>query len=151
MTWSNNLSASCTWDFGTSGFQLKADYDFRWYNGYTTKMDNENVLDITISKTFRSFTLALNGYDILGQSKNLSVMDYSNFHQVSLNNTLGRDVRLTFTCNFGTMGRRGQRFGGPGMGGPGMMMGGPGMMGGGPGMMGGGAPRGGAQRGGGRR
>ena len=91
------------------------------------------------------FTLALKAYDILGQSKNLSVTDSSNYHQEVRNNTLGRYIILSLTYRFGNFkgNKGGQR--GPGMmGGPGR---GPGMSGGpgrGPGGFGG--PMGGPPR-----
>ena len=55
-------------------------------------------------------------YDILGQSKNLSVNDSANFHTETRNNTLGRYVILSLTYRFGNFG--GQA-GGRGPGGPG--------------------------------
>jgi hypothetical protein len=60
-------------------------------------------------------TLAVKGYDILGQSKNLMVTDASNYHSEVLNNTLGRYIIVSLTWRFGTMNREGMR----GPGGPG--------------------------------
>jgi len=69
-------------------------------------------------------TLALRGYDILGQSKNLTVSDSANYHSEAVNNTLGRYVVVSLTWRFGTMGNR--RGGRRGPGGPGGGPGGPG-------------------------
>ena len=63
------------------------------------------------------FTLALKGYDILGQAKNLSVSDNSNYHSEVINNTLGRYIILSLTWRFGTFDRNNMR--GPGGRGPG--------------------------------
>ena len=64
------------------------------------------------------FTLALKAYDILGQSKNLSVSDSANYHTETRNNTLGRYVILSLTYRFGTFGGGGGRGPGGPMGGP---------------------------------
>ena len=80
------------------------------------------MLNAEISKLLfnNTVTLTLKGYDILGQSKNLTVSDNANYHSESVNNTLGRYVVLTVAWRFGTMGnnRRGQG-GQRGPGGPG--------------------------------
>ena len=72
-------------------------------------------------------TLAVKGYDILGQSKNLTVTDNANYHSEVLNNTLGRYIIVSLTWRFGTMNKDAMGgmggFGGPGgrggFGGPG--------------------------------
>lgn len=85
-----------------------------------------NVLNIEISKLlFKDrFTLALKGYDLLNQAKNLSISDSSNYHTETWNNTLGRYAILSLTWRFGNMNnaRKGMRGpGGPGPGGRGPM------------------------------
>ena len=112
------------------GINLIADVDYNWYRGYTTPQDDEIILNAEITKLLfkKKFTLALKAYDILGQSKNLSVSDNSNYHQETRNNTLGRYVILSLTYRFGNFNQGGGR---RGPGGP--MGGGPrGSMGGGP-------------------
>lgn len=143
-TWNNQVAFGGEWNLIDAGLSFSAHYNFNWYKGYTTDQPNESVLNMDISKTlFKGLcTLTLSGYDLLGQSRNLMVSDNSNYHQESVNNTLGRYVILSLSFNFGSMGRgRGGMMGGPmgggrGMRGGGMPMGGPGMgmpMGGGPG------------------
>ena len=66
-------------------------------------------------------TVALRGYDLLNQSKNINVTDASNYHQETWNNTLGRYIILSLTYRFGSFG--GRRMGG-GSGGFGGGMGG---------------------------
>ena len=63
-------------------------------------------------------TLALKAYDILGQSKNLSVSDSANYHIETRNNTLGRYIILSLTYRFGNFGGAGGGRGPGGHGGP---------------------------------
>lgn len=137
-TWNNNLSLNLTWNWTMTGMQFKSEYNFRWYDGYEPAQASQNILFAEINKTiFKTVTLALRGYDILGQNKNIMVSDdlTSGIHSESLSNSLGRYVIFSATFRFGTMGR-----GRGGMGGRGPMGGGPmgrGPMGGGGPMMGG--------------
>ena len=112
-TWNNQVDFSMNWTF-PKGFGLVSDLNYNWYNGYTTPQEDEFVLNAEISKLLfkDQFTLAVKAYDILNQSKNLSVSDASNYHLETRNNTLGRYIVLSLTYRFGT-------FGGPGGGGPG--------------------------------
>ena len=82
------------------------------------------MLNAEISKLLfnNTVTLTLKGYDILGQSKNLTVSDDANYHSEAINNTLGRYVVLSIAWRFGTMGNNGRR--GGGQRGPGAPMGG---------------------------
>lgn len=128
-TWNNQLSASLTWNWTATGISLESDFDYNWYNGYSTAQPSQCVLNAEISKLLfnNNMTLALRGYDILGQSKNLTVSDSANYHSEAVNNTLGRYVVVSLTWRFGTMGNRGRRGpgggpGGPGPGGPPPMM-----------------------------
>ncbi|MBR1705512.1 MAG: TonB-dependent receptor [Bacteroidales bacterium] len=129
-TWSNQVSSSVSWTLGDSGFEFTTDADYNWYDGYTTPQDPEFVWNATLSKLLlrKQATLALKGYDILNQAKNLTVTDASNYHSEVRNNTLGRYVILSFTWRFGNFGKAGQqmrqRMGsgrGPGGGRPPMM------------------------------
>lgn len=117
-TWNNQASASMNWTI-PGGITLVSDFNYNWYRGYTTPQEDEYILNAEISKLLfkKQFTLSLKAYDILNQSKNLSVSDSSNYHTETWNNTLGRYVILSLTWRFGNMnnaskGRRGP--GGPG-------------------------------------
>lgn len=117
-TWNNQASASMNWTI-PGGITLVSDFNYNWYRGYTTLQEDEYILNAEISKLLfkKQFTLSLKAYDILNQSKNLSVSDSSNYHTETWNNTLGRYVILSLTWRFGNMnnaskGRRGP--GGPG-------------------------------------
>ena len=121
-TWNNQVDASMNWTI-PGGINFIADVDYNWYNGYTTPQEDEVILNAEISKLLfkKKFTLALKAYDILGQSKNLSVTDASNYHLETRNNTLGRYIILSLTYRFGNFnnkGPQGRGFGGPGGFGP---------------------------------
>ena len=123
-TWNNQAEFSMNWTV-PGGMNIIADLDYNWYNGYTTPQEDEFVLNAEITQQIfkKKCTLALKAYDILGQSKNLSVTDSSNYHQEVRNNTLGRYIILSLTYRFGNFGGNGQNKGPGGhMGGP---MGGP--------------------------
>ena len=122
-TWNNQAEATLNWTIEQSGVILKADFDFNWYKGYTTKQPNEYILNAEVSKLLfkKQATLALKMYDIFNQAKNLTVTDSAEYHQEVRNNTLGRYIILSFTWRFGNFGKAGQqmqqRYGGRGPGG----------------------------------
>lgn len=120
-TWNNQVEGSMNWTV-PGGFNIIADLDYNWYNGYTTPQEDEFILNAEITKLLfkNKFTLALKAYDILGQSKNLSVSDSANYHLETRNNTLGRYIILSLTYRFGTFGGGRGGHGGPHgpMGGP---------------------------------
>ncbi len=111
-TWNNQLDASMNWTI-PGGFNIIADVDYNWYEGYSTRQEDEVILNAEITKLLfkKKFTLALKAYDILGQSKNLSVSDSANYHLETRNNTLGRYVILSLTYRFGDFNGNGQRRG----------------------------------------
>ena len=125
-TWNNQVRLAANWTWSATGITFKTEGNYNWYRGYATAQPDEWVLNAELQKLLlrNKFTLALKGYDILGQSKNLTVTDASNYHKEALNNTLGRYIILSLTYRFGTFDRskmrRGPGMGGPGMGGPGM-------------------------------
>ena len=104
-TWSNQADLSMNWTV-PGGINLIADLDYNWYDGYTTPQEDEFVLNAEITKLLfkDKFTLAVKAYDILGQSKNLSVSDSANYHLETRNNTLGRYIILSLTYRFGNFG-----------------------------------------------
>ena len=118
-TWNNSVSASLTWNWEGPGISIESDFDYNWYNGYSTQQPSESILNAEISKLLfnDTMTLAIRGYDILGQSRNLMVSDSANYHSESVNNTLGRYVIVSLTWRFGTMGGGRGGFRGPGPGG----------------------------------
>ena len=120
-TWNNQVNAAVTWTWDLAGMTLKSDFNYNWYRGYSTEQPSEYIWNAEIQKLLfkKKFTLALKAYDILGQSKNLTVTDNANYHSEVLNNTLGRYIILSLTWRFGTMNREGMRGGFGGPGGPG--------------------------------
>ena len=110
-TWNNQADFSMNWTL-PFGMNLISDLDYNWYNGYTTPQEDEFVLNAEITQQIfkKKATLAVKAYDILGQSKNLSVSDSANYHMETRNNTLGRYVIVSLTYRFGTFGgNRGDR------------------------------------------
>jgi hypothetical protein len=101
-TWSNSVDGSMNWTI-PGGFNIIAEANYNWYNGYTTPKEDEIILNAEITKLLfkKKFTLALKAYDILGQAKSLSVNDTANTHVERLNNTLGRYIILSLTYRFG--------------------------------------------------
>ena len=126
-TWNNQADGSMNWTI-PGGINVIAEARYNWYNGYTTPQEDEIILNAEITKLLfkKKVTLALKAYDILGQSKNLSVSDSSNYHLETRNNTLGRYIILSLTYRFGNFNQGGARRGpgGP-MGGPHGGFGGP--------------------------
>ena len=111
-TWSNQADFSMNWTI-PGGLNIISDVDYNWYNGYTTPQEDEVILNAEVTKLLfdNKFTLALKAYDILGQSKNLSVTDSSNYHLETRNNTLGRYIILSLTYRFGDFGAMNTRKG----------------------------------------
>lgn len=130
-TWNNQASCEMIWTI-PGGFGINMNYNYNWYNGYTNQQPDEHILNVEISQLLfkKMFTLAIKGYDLFNQSKNLNVTDNANFHQEIRNNTLGRYVILSLTYRFGNFNNArkqmesSSRRGGP-MGGRGPMGGGP--------------------------
>ena len=140
-TWSNAVTGELTWNWLLTGMSLTANANYRWYNGYTTPVDPQMIINFTVSKSLGSANLSLYVADLLGQSRALSVTDQASQHAETLSTTqLGRYFIVSFSYNFGTLGGRrgGGMRGGMGGGRRGGMGGMP--MGGGMPPMGGGRP-----------
>lgn len=119
MTWDNRASLSFNWT-PLGGWTIQSDYNYVWYNGYTTKPTPEHLLNAQVSKTLGSFTIGLRAYDLLNQAKTLSINESGNMYSESRTNQLGRYVILTVAYRFGKFNGRGGgmriRGGGGGMG-----------------------------------
>ena len=143
-TWSNAVTGELTWNWLLTGISLTANANYRWYNGYTTPVDPQMIINFTLAKSFGPVNLSLYMADLLGQSRALSVSDQASQHVENLTTTqLGRYFIVSLSYNFGTLGgRRNGGMRGGGMRGGGMRGGGGGFGGGmmGGGMMGGGRP-----------
>ena len=101
-TWNNQVEFSMNWTI-PCGLNIIADADYNWYDGYTTPQEDEIIINAEINQLLfdNKMTIAIKAYDILGQSKNLSVSDSSNYHLETRNNTLGRYIILSITYRFG--------------------------------------------------
>ena len=116
--WNNQVSASMNWTI-PGGITFATDLNYNWYRGYTSPQEDEYVWNAELSKLLfkNQMTLSLKAYDIMNQSKNLSLTDASNYHQEVRNNTLGRYIILSLTWRFGNFSKAGQQMrGGPGRG-----------------------------------
>lgn len=105
LTWRNQLDGSINLTL-PKGFNVVTDVRYNWYRGYSVDQDSETILNAQISKTIlkNAVTLSLKAYDLLNQGKNLSITDSANYHQETLNNTLGRYVMFSVTFRFGDFG-----------------------------------------------
>ena len=102
-TWNNQIRANASWTWDQIGLSAKGEFNYNWYRGYATAQPDQYVLNLEIQKLIlnKKATIAVKGYDLLGQSKNLTVSDSGNTHIETINNTLGRYVIVSFTYRFG--------------------------------------------------
>lgn len=122
-TFNNQVNAAVNWTWDAPGLTVKGDFNYNWYNGYTTAQSPEFIFDAEIQKLLfkKKVTLAVKGYDIFGQAKNVNVSNVGNNYSQITNNTLGRYIIVSLTYRFGTFDRSKMR----GPGGPGGMGRGP--------------------------
>ena len=106
-TWNNQIRANATWTWDQIGLSTKGEFNYNWYEGYASAQPDQYVLNLEIQKLIlnKKATIAVKGYDLLGQSKNLTVTDSGNTHIETINNTLGRYIILSFTYRFGNFDR----------------------------------------------
>ena len=106
-TWNNQLRANATWTWDQIGLSTQGQFNYNWYEGYASAQPDQYVLNLEIQKLIlnKKATIAVKGYDLLGQSKNLTVTDSGNTHIESINNTLGRYIIVSFTYRFGNFDR----------------------------------------------
>ena len=106
-TWNNQLRANATWTWDQIGLSTRGEFNYNWYEGYASAQPDQYVLNLEIQKLIlnKKATIAVKGYDLLGQSKNLTVTDSGNTHIESINNTLGRYIIVSFTYRFGNFDR----------------------------------------------
>lgn len=111
-TWNNRADFSMNWTI-PGGINFITSTNYNWYNGYTSEQEDEIIINAELTKLLFNdkCTLALKAYDIMGQSKNLSVSDTSNYHIETRNNTLGRYIIMSLTYRFGDFGAASDRYG----------------------------------------
>lgn len=127
-TFRNAATGSFTWDWDLTGITFDTDMNYMWYNGYETNPEPTLIWNMEIEKLIfkNQATIALRGYDLLGQTKNFSLSTNGTTYTESFTNSLGRYIIVAFTWRFNSFGGqrgRGGMGGGRGMGG-GMMGGG---------------------------
>lgn len=103
MTFNTTVETSMNWTL-PHGIGLNAEYNYNRYDGYATPQKDAHVLNAEITKLLfkNKFTLALKGYDLLGQSRNINVSDGNGVYTERVSNTLGRYLILSLTYRFGT-------------------------------------------------
>ena len=118
-TFRNAVTGSFTWDWDLTGITFDTDVNYNWYNGYATNPTPTLLWNMEIEKLiFRNqATIALRGYDLLGQTKNFSLSTNGTTYTESFTNSLGRYVMVSFTWRFNSFGGQRGRGGMPGMGG----------------------------------
>jgi hypothetical protein len=136
-TWNSAITGELTWNWLLTGISVTANANYRFYNGYTTAVKPQFIVNMTIAKSFGPVNVSLYVADLLGQNRAFSLSETGTQRVESTSKTLGRYAIISLSYNFGTVG--GRRGGG--------MRGGMGGMRGG---MGGGMPMGGGMMGGGR-
>ena len=101
-TWNNRAFVDMNWTI-PGGVNLITKFNYQWYDGYTTQIDDEFIFNAEITKLLfkNNVTLALRAYDIFNQAKNVSIVNNENYYQENINNTLGRYVILSLTLRFG--------------------------------------------------
>lgn len=85
------------WEIGT---ELNYNFFLGYAEGYGLP---EWHWDMTLSKNIGAFTLSLTAHDILGQTRNLSHIDASDYKEDSYRLIMGRYFLLGFKWNFGKM------------------------------------------------
>jgi len=108
ITWNNRLNGEITWTTN-NGWTVNSELNYNWYNGYTTALDDEYILNAEISKILGTFTVSLRGYDLLNQAKSLTINTSDDHYTFRRTNTLGRYVMVSVTLRFGSFGGRGNR------------------------------------------
>ena len=72
------------------------------YQGYSESVDrNEFILNASLSKSFKSFTLSLKGIDLLGAKSNFTRASNAEYIQDTWRNTLGRFILVGISFDFG--------------------------------------------------
>lgn len=102
-TWNNNLNASVNYNWRRAGLAFDSQFSYNWYNGYSSALDDEFLLNARLSKVMfnKKVTAAISVTDILNQVKSMMVTDNANQHREVRSNSLGRYIIGTLTWRFG--------------------------------------------------
>lgn len=85
-------------------FELNTELNYNFFTGYSDGYGRpEWHWDQSVSKDIGAFTLTLAAYDILGQARNLSHIDYADYMMDSYRLMMGRYVMFGIKWNFGKM------------------------------------------------
>lgn len=101
-TWTNSVIASMNWSL-PANFNLVSDLDYKFYTGFSSKIDPSAVWNAELAKTVLNGmgTLRVKIYDILKQAKNISRITNDSYIEDSQNNILRQYVMFSFSLRFG--------------------------------------------------
>jgi uncharacterized membrane protein YgcG len=101
-TWTNSVLASMNWTL-PAGFNLVSDLDYKFYYGFSSKIDPSAVWNAEASKTVLKGmgTLRVKIYDILKQARNISRVTNDSYIEDSETNILKQYVMFSFSLRFG--------------------------------------------------
>ena len=105
-----------TWDITPSlklGYTSEKGLDFSFngkyyiYRGYSSGMDDENlILNLSLSKTFKGVTLLFHAVDLLDRSNSYRRAVTAEYREDIIGNTLGRFFLAGVSFSFGKMNAR---------------------------------------------
>ena len=105
-TWNNQLELNTNWTI-PGGINLETSLDYNWYRGFSSKVPDEFIFNLELSKLLfkKTVNLSLKAYDLFNQAKNISIRKTENFRQEVVNNNLGRYAIISLTYRFGKFGK----------------------------------------------
>ena len=102
-TWKHTLSADVLYQ-PRKNWEIETKADYKMYRGYAIGFgDPELTWNASIRKTLGKWTLAINAYDLLNQTRNLSRSITGEYWEDSYTYRQGRFVSFSVSLNFGKM------------------------------------------------
>ena len=102
-TWKHNFKGDVLYQPGL-GWEFKTDASYRMYRGYANGYgEPELQWNASIGKTIGKWTLSVNVYDILNQTRNLQRSTSAEYTEDTYRNVMGRYFLINLSFNFGKM------------------------------------------------
>ena len=102
-TWKHNFKGDILYQPGL-GWEFKTDASYRMYRGYANGYgEPELQWNASIGKTIGKWTLSVNVYDILNQTRNLQRSTSAEYTEDTYRNVMGRYFLINLSFNFGKM------------------------------------------------
>jgi len=99
--WRFNAFAEWLWQNGT-GWEFETRFDYYGYQGFSDNYNRpEYLLNVSLSKVIKSFTLRLSAYDVLGSAKSFYHVSYAEYEEDVYHNNIGRCILVGLSYNFG--------------------------------------------------